>query len=63
MRNKDPSCFLLSVSAEVVLFPVLNQHGFRYICNVAEDNKMKLIQAAILKCCPSYVIVHREKAM
>ncbi|KAK2525325.1 hypothetical protein Q9966_011085 [Columba livia] len=42
---------------------VLNQHAFRYICNVAEDNKMKLIQAAILKCCPSYVIVHREKAM
>lgn len=44
----------------MVLFLVLNQNAFQYICNAAEDAKTKLIQAATLKCCSSYVIVHRE---
>lgn len=61
MRSKGLSCLPLLLSIEVVLFPVLNQNAFQYICNAAEDAKMELIQAATLKCCSSYVIVHREK--
>lgn len=44
--NKGLSRLPLSLSIEVVLFPVLNQNAFQYSCNAAEDAKRKLIQAA-----------------
>lgn len=64
VRNNGLSCLPLLIIIEVFLFSVLNQNAFQYISSVVEDAKMKLIQATTLKCCSSYVIVHRkEKVM
>lgn len=64
MRNKGLSCLPLLLSMEIVLFPGLSQNAFQYICNAAGDARMKLAQAAALKCSSNYITVQRkEKAL